>query len=66
MGQAVTKVGRRSAGSTASMRSSRRAMGLLLAVPVPAGMKIIFDHVESLKPIGSWLGESVQNGNGKR
>jgi len=41
-------------------------MGLLLAVPVPAGMKIIFDHVESLKPIGSWLGESVQNGNGKR
>jgi len=29
-------------------------------------MKIIFDHVESLKPIGAWLGEeSPQNGNGK-
>lgn len=43
------------------------AMGLLLAVPVTAGMKIVFDHVESLKPIGTWLGEdSAQNGNGKR
>jgi predicted PurR-regulated permease PerM len=42
------------------------AMGLLLAVPLTAGMKIIFDHVESLKPIGTWLGESVQNGNGKQ
>ena len=41
------------------------AMGLLLAVPLTAGMKIIFDHVESLKPIGTWLGESAQNGNGK-
>ncbi|HKR85476.1 MAG TPA: AI-2E family transporter [Terriglobales bacterium] len=42
------------------------ALGLLLAVPLTAGMKIIFDHVESLKPIGAWLGEeSPQNGNGK-
>lgn len=41
------------------------AMGLLLAVPITAGMKIIFDHVESLKPIGAWLGEEgPQNGNG--
>jgi predicted PurR-regulated permease PerM len=41
------------------------ALGLLLAVPITAGMKIIFDHVESLKPIGAWLGEEgPQNGNG--
>jgi predicted PurR-regulated permease PerM len=33
------------------------AAGLLLAVPITAAMKIIFDHVESLKPYGSWLGE---------
>ncbi|HSS97915.1 MAG TPA: AI-2E family transporter [Terriglobales bacterium] len=33
------------------------AMGLLLAVPITAAMKIIFDHVESLKPYGAWLGE---------
>jgi predicted PurR-regulated permease PerM len=33
------------------------AVGLILAVPVTAGMKIIFDHVEPLKPIGAWLGE---------
>jgi len=45
------------------------ALGLLLAVPITAGMKIIFDHVESLKPIGAWLGEEGSqngNGNGKR
>ncbi len=43
------------------------AMGLLLAVPVTAGMKIVFDHVESLKPFGAWLGEpGSQNGNGKQ
>ncbi len=33
------------------------AIGLLLAIPLTAGMKIIFDHVESLKPYGAWLGE---------
>jgi predicted PurR-regulated permease PerM len=33
------------------------AIGLILAVPITAAMKIIFDHVESLKPYGSWLGE---------
>lgn len=33
------------------------AIGLLLAVPITAGMKIVFDHVESLKPFGCWLGE---------
>lgn len=33
------------------------AVGLLLAIPMTAAMKIIFDHVESLKPYGAWLGE---------
>jgi predicted PurR-regulated permease PerM len=33
------------------------AMGLILAVPMTAAMKIIFDHVESLRGYGAWLGE---------
>jgi predicted PurR-regulated permease PerM len=33
------------------------AMGLLLAIPITAATKIVFDHVESLKPYGAWLGE---------
>lgn len=33
------------------------AMGLILAVPITAAMKIIFDHVEALRPWGAWLGE---------
>jgi predicted PurR-regulated permease PerM len=33
------------------------AMGLLLAIPITAAMKIVFDHVERLKPYGIWLGE---------
>jgi predicted PurR-regulated permease PerM len=33
------------------------AMGFVLAVPITAAMKIVFDHVESLKPYGNWLGE---------
>ena len=33
------------------------AMGLLLAVPLTAAMKIIFDHVHSLRGWGTWLGE---------
>jgi predicted PurR-regulated permease PerM len=33
------------------------AIGLLLAIPITAAMKIIFDHVEPLKPYGVWLGE---------
>jgi predicted PurR-regulated permease PerM len=32
-------------------------IGLVLAMPVTAAMKIVFDHVESLKPYGAWLGE---------
>ncbi len=33
------------------------AIGLLLAIPITAAVKIIFDHIESLKPLGAWLGE---------
>ena len=33
------------------------AMGLILAVPLTAAMKIIFDHIEELRPYGNWLGE---------
>jgi predicted PurR-regulated permease PerM len=32
-------------------------VGLVLAIPITAAIKIIFDHVESLKPWGTWLGE---------
>jgi predicted PurR-regulated permease PerM len=31
------------------------AMGLILAVPITAAMKIIFDHVTSLKPYAAWM-----------
>jgi predicted PurR-regulated permease PerM len=33
------------------------AWGLILAVPITAAMKIIFDHVDRLRPYGAWLGE---------
>lgn len=33
------------------------AVGLVLAVPITAAMKIVFDHVETLKPYAAWLGE---------
>lgn len=33
------------------------AMGLILAVPLTAAIKIIFDHVEGLRSWGNWLGE---------
>jgi predicted PurR-regulated permease PerM len=32
-------------------------MGLVLAIPITAAVKIIFDHIDSLKPWGTWLGE---------
>ncbi len=32
-------------------------IGLVLAIPITAAMKIIFDHVDSLKPYGAWVGE---------
>lgn len=32
-------------------------MGLILAIPITAAMKIVFDHVHSLKPYADWLGQ---------
>lgn len=33
------------------------AIGLVLAVPIMGATKIVFDHVEPLRPYGTWLGE---------
>ena len=33
------------------------AIGLLLAIPITAGIKAIFDHVDPLKPYGRLLGD---------
>jgi len=33
------------------------AVGLLLAIPITGALKIICDHVESMKPYADWLGE---------
>ncbi len=33
------------------------AMGLVLAIPMTAAIKIVFDHIESLRGYGAWLGE---------
>jgi len=33
------------------------AIGLLLAIPITGAIKIIFDHVEPMKPYADWLGE---------
>jgi predicted PurR-regulated permease PerM len=33
------------------------AMGLILAIPITGVMKIIFDHIDSLRPFGMWLEE---------
>jgi predicted PurR-regulated permease PerM len=33
------------------------AIGLLLAIPITGAIKIVCDHVESLKPYADWLGE---------
>jgi len=33
------------------------AMGLVLAIPITAGIKIVLDHIEPLRPYGAWLGE---------
>jgi predicted PurR-regulated permease PerM len=32
-------------------------MGLVLAIPITAAMKIVFDHIHALRPYGTWLGE---------
>ncbi len=33
------------------------AMGLVLAIPMTAALKIVFDHIETLRGYGAWLGE---------
>ena len=33
------------------------AVGLVLAIPITGAIKIIFDHVETMKPWADWLGE---------
>jgi predicted PurR-regulated permease PerM len=33
------------------------AFGLILAVPLVASTKIVCDHIESLQPLGDWLGD---------
>jgi predicted PurR-regulated permease PerM len=33
------------------------AWGLILAIPITAAMKIVFDHIEALQPYGAWMGE---------
>jgi predicted PurR-regulated permease PerM len=33
------------------------AMGLVLAVPLTGTLRIVFDHVQPLRPFGAWLGE---------
>jgi hypothetical protein len=32
-------------------------MGLILAVPIMGAIKIICDHIESLRPLGEWMWE---------
>jgi predicted PurR-regulated permease PerM len=36
------------------------APGLVLAIPVLGAAKIVCDHIEPLRGLGSWLGESLQ------
>jgi predicted PurR-regulated permease PerM len=33
------------------------AMGLILAVPITAAIKVVCDNIEQLKPVGDWMGE---------
>jgi predicted PurR-regulated permease PerM len=30
-------------------------VGLLLAIPITGALKIVFDHIESLRPFGAWM-----------
>jgi predicted PurR-regulated permease PerM len=32
------------------------AIGLILAIPITATIKVICDHVEGWEPVGRWLG----------
>lgn len=33
------------------------AIGLVLAIPITGAIKIVFDHVDSMRPYADWLGE---------
>lgn len=33
------------------------AMGLILAIPIMGAMKVIFDHIDALRPFGAWMEE---------
>src|SRR5579884_436147 len=33
------------------------AVGLILALPITGALKIIFDHIEALRPVGAWMEE---------
>ena len=41
-------------------------IGLLLAIPITAAMKIIFDHVASLRPYGKWMGTNSLSSQRRR
>ena len=41
-------------------------VGLLLAIPITAAMKIIFDHVSSLRAYGKWMGTTSLAGQRRR
>ena len=34
-------------------------VGLILAVPIAAAVKIVCDHIEPLRPLGAWLGDDL-------
>jgi predicted PurR-regulated permease PerM len=33
------------------------AVGLILAIPITAAMKIVFEHIDTLQPLSHLLGE---------
>jgi predicted PurR-regulated permease PerM len=41
-------------------------IGLLLAIPITATMKIIFDHIASLRPYGKWMGTNSLSSQRRR
>ena len=34
-------------------------VGLILAVPIAAAIKIVCDHIEALRSLGAWLGDDL-------
>jgi predicted PurR-regulated permease PerM len=41
-------------------------IGLLLAIPITAAMKITFDHIASLRPYGKWMGTNSLSSQRRR